>query len=85
MSDLTAADFGEPVVEELNERSRSASAREAAIALCGGGLLRSHIEASAPGRLDEITDAVTEAVAAQFGSGVIDAPLHAIFIAGVRE
>jgi SAM-dependent methyltransferase len=85
ISDLAAAGFGKPVVEELNECCRCSSARQAALATCGGGLLRHHIEASAPDRLDEITDAVADAVAARFGSGVIGAPLHAIFIAGIRE
>lgn len=85
IADLTAAGFGEHVVEELNERFCSATAREAAIALCGGGLLRHHIEASAPDRAGEITDAVADGISAQFGSGVIEAPLHAIFIACVRK
>ena len=84
ISDLTAAGFGEPVVEELNERFCSPSAREAANALCGGGLLRHYMEAAAPDRVGKIADAVADGIAAQFGSGVIDAPLHAIFIACVR-
>lgn len=45
ISDITAAGFGKPVVKELNKSFLSASARDAAIALCGGGLARHHIGA----------------------------------------
>ncbi len=83
-ADLASAGFDKILVEELHERSLSSSARQAAIATCHGGLLRSHIEAFAPERLDEITDAVTNAITARFGSGGIDAPLHAILFACVR-
>lgn len=80
-ADLASAGFDKILVEELHERSHSSSARQAAIATCHGGLLRSHIEASAPQRLDEITNAVTDAIAAKFGNGPIDTPLHAILFA----
>jgi ubiquinone/menaquinone biosynthesis C-methylase UbiE len=84
MSDLAAAGFDKFVVEELSERFCASSARQAAVATCHGGLIRSHIEASAPDRLEAITDAVADAIASEFGTGPIDAPLHAKLIACVR-
>jgi ubiquinone/menaquinone biosynthesis C-methylase UbiE len=83
-ADLASAGFDKILVEELHERGLSSSARQAAIATCHGGLLRSHIEALAPERLDEITNLVTDAIAAKFGNGPIDAPLHAILFACLR-
>jgi SAM-dependent methyltransferase len=62
-SDLAAAGFTEITSERLPDRSRTGSAHEAAIATCQGGVLRSHIESHAPGRLEEITDAVAAALA----------------------
>jgi hypothetical protein len=67
-ADLAAAGFTEFAFERVAERSRTGSAREAAIATCQGGVLRSHIESHAPGRLEEITDAVTAALADKFGT-----------------
>jgi SAM-dependent methyltransferase len=83
-SELTAAGFDQVQAQELLEYSHAQSARQAAIATCHGGLLRSHIDAHAPHRLDEITDAATDAIAARFGNGPIDAPLHAILFTAVR-
>lgn len=70
--------------ETLPDRSRAGSAREAAIATCQGGVLRSHIESHAPGRLEEITGAVAAALAEKFGTGPIDAPMQAILFTSVR-
>src|SRR5438132_1527271 len=42
-TDLAAAGFIEFTFERLPERSRTGSAREAAIVTCQGGVLRSHI------------------------------------------
>jgi SAM-dependent methyltransferase len=83
-SDLAAAGLSSVTEEVLLERSRTSSARQAAIATCHGGLLRSHIDAAAPHRLDEITDITTEAIASRFGDGPIDAPLHAILFTATR-
>jgi len=69
--------------EKVSKRTRSASAREAAIANCHGGMLRAQIDELAPGRLDEITGAVEAAFAARFGDGPVDAPIHAILFTGV--
>jgi ubiquinone/menaquinone biosynthesis C-methylase UbiE len=82
-SDLAAAGFVSVGVENVSKRTRSASAREAAIANCHGGMLRAQIDKLAPGRLEEITDAVEVALAARFGNGPVEAPLHAIVFSGV--
>jgi hypothetical protein len=47
-------------------------------------VLRSHIEAHAPDRLEEITEAVVAALAEKFGTGPIDAPMQAILFTAVR-
>jgi len=47
-------------------------------------MLRSHIESRAPDRLDEITNAVTTAVAERYGPGPIDAPMQAILFESFR-
>jgi len=52
--------------------------KEAAIANCHGGMLRTHIEQHAPGRLEEITNAVAAVLTEKFGAGPIDAPMQAI-------
>jgi len=82
-ADLSAAGFVSVNAEKVSKRTRSASAREAAIANCHGGMLRAQIDKLAPGRLDEITEAVEVALAARFGNGAVEAPLHAIVFSGV--
>jgi hypothetical protein len=83
-ADLAAAGFTDFSFEKLPERSRTGSAQEAAIATCQGGVLRSHIESHAPGRLEEITEAVAAALAEKFGTGPIDAPMQAILFTAAR-
>jgi len=82
-ADLTAAGFGSVRAEKVSKNTFSASAREAAIANCHGGMLRTHIDKLAPGRLNEITGAVEAALAARFGNGSIEAPIHAILFTAV--
>jgi len=68
----------------LPERSRAKSPQEAAIANCHGGILRTHIDQHAPDRLEEITNAVADALAERFGAGSIDAPMQANLFAASR-
>jgi len=82
-ADLAAAGFAFVRAEKVSKITLSASAREAAIANCHGGMLRAQIDKLAPGRLDEITGAVEAAFLARFGDGPIDAPIHAILFTGV--
>jgi hypothetical protein len=83
-ADLAAAGFIDLSFETLPERSRTGSVREAAMATCQGGVLRSHIESHAPDRLQEITEVVAAALAEKFGTGPIDAPMKAILFTSVR-
>jgi len=83
-ADLAAAGFTNLGFEILPERSRTGSAREAAIATCQGGVLRGHIESHAPDRLEEITEAVAAALAEKFCTGPIDAPMQAFLFTSVR-
>jgi len=82
-ADLAAAGFAFVRAEKVSKITLSASAREAAIANCHGGMLRAQIDKLAPGRLDEITGAVEAAFLARFDDGPIDAPIHAILFTGV--
>ena len=83
-ADLGAAGFAAVSIEKLPARSRAESPREAAIANCHGGILCTHIEQHAPGRLEEITNAVADALAEKFGAGPIDAPMQAILFTASR-
>jgi ubiquinone/menaquinone biosynthesis C-methylase UbiE len=82
-ADLAAAGFASVTVEKVSKQTRSASAREAAVANCHGGMLRAQIDKFAPGRLDEITGAVETAFAARFGNGPVEAPLNALLFTAV--
>jgi SAM-dependent methyltransferase len=80
-ADLRAAGFGRVEAETVSMRSRSGSAREAAMGICQGTPLRSEIEAR--GSLEAATDAVTAALAPLVGRGGLDAPMSAhLFSAG---
>lgn len=83
-ADLTAAGFGSVKAEKLTKLGHSASAKEAAMANCHGGLIRAHIDAHAPDRPDEITGKAAAAIAACFGNGSIDAPLKAVLFTADR-
>ena len=74
---LRAAGFASVEVEQLDARSRAASARVPALALCQGTPLRGEIVARAPGRLDAVTDAAARALAAAFGDEAIEGALRA--------
>jgi SAM-dependent methyltransferase len=83
-ADLKAAGFGATTSEDVIRSTHSASPRDAAVSQCHGGLVRAAIDAQMPERLDEITEAAIAAIAARFGSGAIESPLHAILFTAVR-
>jgi SAM-dependent methyltransferase len=83
-ADLATAGFASITAEDVIQSSHSQSPREAAVSQCHGGLVRAAIDAQMPHRLDEITDAATRAIAARFGSGPVESPLHAILFAAIR-
>jgi ubiquinone/menaquinone biosynthesis C-methylase UbiE len=79
--ELEAAGFAEVVVETVEKRS-SRPAAEAAIGICHGSPLRGEIEERDPTRLDEVTDAATEALAHLGDVKALDAPMSAhVFVA----
>jgi ubiquinone/menaquinone biosynthesis C-methylase UbiE len=82
--ELSEAGFASITAEEVKKPIHSGSAREAATTMCHGGLIRAAIEAQAPGRLDEITEATAMAIAARFGDGPIESPLRAIVFSAKR-
>jgi SAM-dependent methyltransferase len=76
-ADLQAGGFAlPPRVETVTLRSRAASARVVAVALCQGTPLRGELEARAL-PLEEATDLVAAALAARFGDGPVDGQLQA--------
>jgi SAM-dependent methyltransferase len=77
-TDLRAAGFGaRPDVVTVAARSRAATARDAAIALCHGTPLRNEIEARVPSRLEEATNVTADALARRYGGGEIDGKTQA--------
>jgi SAM-dependent methyltransferase len=79
--DLAAGGFGaSPRIATVAERSRAASARDAALAYCQGTPLRNEIEARDASRLDEATGAAAAAIARRFGSGAIDGRIQALVV-----
>jgi SAM-dependent methyltransferase len=83
-AELSAAGFASIIAEQVTKLTHSSSGRDAAVSMCHGGMLRAAIEAEAPGRLDEITEAAAAAIAVRFGNGPIASPLRAIVFAAVR-
>ncbi len=82
--ELQVAGFQRIAVETVEHRSRAASPRDPAIGFCQGTPLRNEIEARNPNRLGEATDAATEAIAARFGLGPIDAKIQAHVVMAFR-
>ncbi|HET7526112.1 MAG TPA: methyltransferase domain-containing protein [Burkholderiaceae bacterium] len=83
--DLAAGGFSAtPRIESIDHRSRAASARAAAITYCHGTPLRNEIEARDAAKLAEATDVCAAALAARFGSGVVDAKIRAHVVMVVR-
>jgi ubiquinone/menaquinone biosynthesis C-methylase UbiE len=75
--DLEQAGFTSIVIETRAEQSCAASPRLPATAYCQGTVLRSEIEARAPGRLAEITDTVAAVIASRHGEGAVAAKIQA--------
>jgi SAM-dependent methyltransferase len=83
--DLSSGGFSsEARIETVTARSRAASARIPAMALCQGSPLRAEIEARDPSKLDAATEAAEAAIAARFGHAAVDAKIQAHVIAVER-
>ena len=75
--DLAAGGLRAARIETVAARSRAESPHIAALAYCQGTPLRSEIEARAPGRLGDVTEAATAEIAKRFGSGAVDGKIQA--------
>jgi ubiquinone/menaquinone biosynthesis C-methylase UbiE len=76
--DLADAGFTEQAeFATLSGRSRAASAREPAIAICQGTPVRNEIEARDASRLSDATDYAAAAITDRFGPGPVDGALQA--------
>jgi ubiquinone/menaquinone biosynthesis C-methylase UbiE len=82
-AELAAAGFGEVAIETVTLPSR-ATHRDPAIGFCQGSPMRGEIEARAPEGLQAATEVAVAAVAAQFGTGPIEAPMQALVIVAVK-
>jgi hypothetical protein len=84
--ELAEAGFGTVVLDVVTLPSRAESHHDAAIGLCQGTPMRVEIEAQAtgPDGLQAATDAAAAALAAEFGSGPIEAPMQALVIVARR-
>lgn len=78
--ELAEAGFRMVELDVVTLPSRAVSPRDAAIGLCQGTPMRGEIEARAPGLdgLQAATEAATAALAADYGSGPIEAPMQAL-------
>ncbi len=76
-AELEEAGFSDVVIETKAEQSRASSPRIPALAYCHGTVLRSEIEARAPGKLDVATDCAASAIADRHGDGEVAAKIQA--------
>lgn len=83
-ADLAAAGFRTSDVATVAMTATAASPLDAATAFCQGTPLRAEIEARAPLRLEEATQAAAAALEAAFGSGPISGPVKAFVLSAVR-
>ena len=82
--DLRSAGFAQIAIETVSLMSKSASARDAAIALVQGTPMRSDIEAIAPGQLDAATGAAESALRQFEGPGGFEAPMSAHLVLATK-
>lgn len=79
--DLALAGFvAPPAFETVAAVSRADTPAIAALAYCQGTPLRGEIEARDPARLETVTAAATEALAARFGAGPVEGRIQAVVV-----
>ena len=83
-ADLAAVGFTDIQVETVIEPSCAVSAEEAATIVCRRSLLRLAIEGRAPGRLDEITALVADALRVRFGAGAVEGSSRALLVTAAK-
>ena len=81
--ELSQAGFGKVAIVTVERQSAAPSARDLAIGFCQGSPLRSEIEERDPRRLDEATDAATNALSVRFGDGPIVGKMRAHLISAI--
>jgi SAM-dependent methyltransferase len=79
-ADLNAAGFQRISIDRVEQPACAASAREAAIATVHGSLIRSVIAETAPGKMEEATDAVERALRKRLGGGQIIGATKALVV-----
>ncbi len=82
-AELAAAGFARISIDTVTERSRAASAAEAAMAYCQGTPMRGEIEARDPQGLARATQAAADRLARRFGNGPIEGKIQALVIEAV--
>ena len=82
--ELRKAGFSQISIDTLEETSSAPSPRHPALAYCQGTPLRNEIETRGGDLLDHVTDQATQAIAARFGSGPVEAKVrgHVVTAAG---
>lgn len=75
--ELENAGFSRVTVETVAAQSRAPSPRIPAVAYCQGTVLRTEIEARAPGKLNAATDCAAAAIEARHGKGEVAAKIKA--------
>jgi ubiquinone/menaquinone biosynthesis C-methylase UbiE len=83
-SDLRAAGFSDITTHTVELRSRSASARDAAEALCYGTPMGVEVEDREPGTLDRAFATVERKLRVFEGPGGVDAPMSAHIVTAVK-
>jgi ubiquinone/menaquinone biosynthesis C-methylase UbiE len=82
--EVHAAGFRNVSLDAVDGKSKSASARDPAIAYCQGTPLRNEIEVRDASRLEEATQKAAEALAQRFGTGAIEGRIRAFVITAAR-
>jgi len=82
-AELEEAGFSYVVIETKAEESRASSPQIPALAYCQGTVLRSEIEARAPGKLGVATDRAASAIADRHGDSEVAAKIQAHVIMAV--
>ncbi|MDE1994886.1 MAG: methyltransferase domain-containing protein [Rhizobiaceae bacterium] len=78
--DLAEGGFSHVDIDTRAEQSRASSPRIPAIAFCQGTVIRTEIEARAPGKLEAATDHAASVIAKKHGNGEVAAKIQAHII-----
>jgi hypothetical protein len=82
--DLRAAGFADIRIDTVEKRSRSASAHDAAAALCYGTPMSVELQDRAPGSLERAMEMIERKFRAFEQDGALDAPMSAHIVTATR-